>query len=61
MTEPVRAPDVFSQGIDVADGFVRRMKEELERSRDVLRPDELDEYRQALTAYESLAAEARED
>jgi len=60
VTEPVRVPDVFSQGIVVADGFVRRMKEELERSRDVLRPDELDEYRQALPAYESLAAEARE-
>ena len=41
--------------------LVRRMKEELERNRDVLRPDELDEYRQALTAYESLAADARDD
>lgn len=43
------------------DYLVRRMKEELDRNRDVLRPEALDEYRQALAAYESLAAEARKD
>lgn len=43
------------------DYLVRRMKEELDRNRDVLRPDDLEEYSKALAAYESLAADARKD
>ena len=43
------------------DYLVRRMKEELDRCREVLRPEDLEEYRQALAAYESLAADARNE
>ena len=42
-----------------ADYLVGRMKQELERNEGVLRPNELDEYRQALRAYEELARDAR--
>jgi hypothetical protein len=41
--------------------LVSRMKEEIQRNQDVLRPDELEEYRQALSAFESRAAIARRD
>ena len=41
------------------DYLVRRMKEELERNKEVLRPEGLAEYREALRAFEKLAAEAR--
>ena len=39
--------------------LVRRMKEELERNKGVLRPEGLAEYREALRVYEELAATAR--
>jgi hypothetical protein len=41
------------------DYLIRRMKEELERNKDVLRPEDLEEYREALRAYEETAATAR--
>ncbi|HUT90958.1 MAG TPA: CehA/McbA family metallohydrolase [Thermoguttaceae bacterium] len=41
------------------DYLIRRMKEEIERNGDVLRPEGLQEYREALRAYEDLAATAR--
>jgi hypothetical protein len=41
------------------DYFIRRMKEELERNEDVLRPEALHEYREALRTYEDIAARAR--
>ena len=39
--------------------FVRRMKEELKRNEPILRPGDLNEYRQALAVYEKLAEAAR--
>ena len=41
------------------DYLIRRMKEELQRNNDVLPPDALEEYRQALRVYEQIAATAR--
>ena len=41
------------------DCFVQRMQEELKRNEGVLRPNELDEYRQALAIYQRIAAQAR--
>ena len=41
------------------DYLVGRMSEELERNRDVLAPEALDEYRRALDVYENLRATAR--
>jgi len=41
------------------DYLVRRMREEIERNEGILQPDELDEYRQALRAYEGLEADER--
>ena len=38
--------------------FIGRMKEELERNRDTLRPEALEEYRRALAVYEGLATQA---
>ena len=37
--------------------LIGRMKEELARSKKTLRPDELEEYRQALRVYEKIAAD----
>jgi hypothetical protein len=42
-----------------AEFLVRRMKEELARNRDVLLPESLQEYRQALAVYEEIAGKAR--
>jgi hypothetical protein len=39
--------------------FIRRMKEELERNQDVLRPEALEEYREALRVYDEIAEAAR--
>jgi len=39
--------------------MIGRMKEEVQRNRDVLRPESLEEYREALRAYENMAATAR--
>ncbi|MBN2476448.1 MAG: CehA/McbA family metallohydrolase [Pirellulales bacterium] len=39
------------------DYLIRRMEEELERNRDVLRPEALEEYRQALQTYQEIARE----
>ena len=41
------------------DYLIRRMKEELARNKDVLRPEGLKEYEQALRIYEELAQQAR--
>ena len=41
------------------DYLIRRMKEEIERNGDVLRPEGLKEYREALEAFEEIAARAR--
>jgi hypothetical protein len=41
------------------DYFVQRMQEELKRNEGVLRPNELDEYRQALAVYQKIAEQAR--
>ncbi|MFH1919182.1 MAG: hypothetical protein ABIP48_04735 [Planctomycetota bacterium] len=41
------------------DYLVRRMQEELDRNRDVLPPEALEEYRDALRAFQTIAAEAR--
>ena len=43
------------------DYFIRRMNEEIERSRDVLRPDELAEYERARDVYAGLAERAIDD
>ena len=40
------------------DYFVQRMQQELKRNEDVLRPNELDEYRQALAIYQKIAEQA---
>ena len=41
------------------DYLIRRMKEEIERNRDVLRPEGLEEYHHALQVYQEIAKEAR--